>query len=117
MNMPSPEQSNNWDETRRPARDTEDWLAAIGPEDEDREVILDGLEDYGFDLRDEDDQNDNPIPLTPSDWGDTEGEPTELQQRIRQSNINQDHFRPVEEEVLDAIVEDRPPDDGMSLPE
>lgn len=40
----------------RPARDTEDWLDAIGPEDMSRERVVENLEQYGFDIYDDDEQ-------------------------------------------------------------
>ncbi len=37
------------DDEERPNRDTEDWLETIGPEDMDRERVIENLEDYGWD--------------------------------------------------------------------
>ena len=49
-------QSFTDDRLDRPARDTGDWLDAIGPEDMSRARVIDNLEEFGFDLQDDDDE-------------------------------------------------------------
>lgn len=56
----------------RKMREDPDWFKAIGPEDEDEEVIEEGLEEYGWNQMDEDDFESDPVgPADMPDW--TEG--------------------------------------------
>ena len=44
------------DPLERPNRDTDNWLDAIGPEGLSRDRVVDNLEEFGFDLEDDDDE-------------------------------------------------------------
>lgn len=103
------------DEAERPARDTDDWIETIGPEDMSRERVAENLEQYGFDIMDDDDE----LSLESSDQefgggyangaykdvvevGDliTHNTPLDAEQELSQ--------RPTEDEVIDETQDDDP---------
>lgn len=109
------------DPAERPARDTEDWLEAIGPEDMDRDRVIQNLEQYGFDIMDDDDE----LSLESDDQefggGYANGAYTDIEEvgdRITHDtplDAEQElDLRPTEEEVIDELDdEDETLDDEM----
>ena len=114
-------QSTIDDRADRPARDTEDWLDAIGPEDMSRERVVQNLEQYGFDIQDDDEKlslessdqefgggYENGAYTDVEEVGDLIGHDTPLDAEQMTS------LRPTEDEVLDELDgDDETLDDEM----
>ncbi|MFO7322800.1 MAG: hypothetical protein DIU68_013810 [Chloroflexota bacterium] len=109
------------DDEERPNRDTEDWLETIGPEDMDRERVIENLEDYGWDKLDDDEA----LSLESAERGSyVEGyEDGAIEDVVEIGDLEaQDtpvdadepaSFRPTEDEVFDAITGEDDLDDEM----
>lgn len=107
-------------------RDRADWIESIGPEDEDPEVILDQLEDYGWDELD--DVVEMSLPSAhPAEWwkSDSGDDPDvvgdELYSTLIDANDNLS-LRPVEDQVMDDLGEvdltdDDDPEDDLNFPQ
>jgi hypothetical protein len=87
-------------------RDYADWVKDIGPEDMDRERVVENLEAYGFEVMDEDVWVSNPTTESDMpDWVDDESEPTPhltadlLDEHLATSEAT----RPVEDEITDRL--------------
>ncbi len=96
-------------------RDYADWIKDIGPEDMDRERVVQNLEGYGWEIMDEDVWVSNPTTESDMpDWVDGESKPTPrttanlLEERFASS----DTPRPVEDEVTARVDGDAPDDAG-----
>jgi hypothetical protein len=58
-----------WTAAPSDLREDPDWFDAIGPENEDPEIVADHLNDYGFNQMDEDDFESDPVgPADSPDW-------------------------------------------------
>jgi hypothetical protein len=91
----------------RPSRDTDDWLDAVGPEDMSRDEKVELLEEYGFDLDDEDELIDLPITADAEGFKiDNGDDPDELGDELYATPVDADDnlsVRPVEDEAIEDI--------------
>lgn len=98
-----------WEPGERPNRDTNTWLDAIGPEDMSAAQKVEFLEEYGFDLQDQDEVID--LPPTADAEGyhiDVGDDPDEVGDELRSTPLDADDnlaLRPVEDTVLDTLDE------------
>jgi hypothetical protein len=98
---------NEQEEEASELRDTAEWLEVLGPEDMDRERVMDNLEEYGFDLMDDDERLSVPSATETPGW-DLENAETmsdEVGEQLNQLDLG-DQFRPVEDDVIDELDED-----------
>jgi|FLYN01.1.fsa_nt_gi hypothetical protein len=98
-------------------RDYADWVKDIGPEDMDRETVMENLEDYGFEVMDEDTWVSNPTTESDMpDWVDDETEPTpRMTEDLLEEQLSNDNAtRPVEDVVIDRLDGDEPDEDDES---
>lgn len=89
-------------------RDIAGWAEAIGPEELDRNRVMENLEQYGFDQMDQDDIVDMPNP-TGSDtpyWKSELTDVEEVGERLEEIENSGQSFRTVEDDVLDHLAED-----------
>jgi hypothetical protein len=97
-----------------------DWLDAIGPEDMSRERVIENLEEFGFDIADDDDE----LSLESDDQefggGYANGAYTDVEEVgdliDEDTPLDADEpssFRPVEDEAIGDISGDDPLDDEM----
>jgi len=97
---------NDDDEDEEGLRDYAPWLEAIGPEDMDRDLVMEELEDYGFEQMDEDDFVSNPTQESDMpDWTDS-GDSNERQdtvERIDELSEHEDWERPTEDEATNDL--------------
>lgn len=105
----------------RPNRDTDNWLETIGPEDMDRDRVVDKLEDYGWDVLEKDEK----LSLPTADEGSYVGgyeqgayvdvvEVGDLEWQNTPVDADQpDTFRPTEDEAFDEITGADDLDDEM----
>jgi hypothetical protein len=109
------------------ARKDGDWFNAIGPEDEDPDVIQDGLEQYGFDKFDVDDLVSLPSAAPMGglllDNGD---DPDEVGDELYATLVDADDnlsFRPLEDLVIEELDGDDDdfdaddPEDDLNFPQ
>jgi hypothetical protein len=92
-------------------RDYADWVKDIGPEDMDRERVVENLENYGFEVMDEDVWVSNPTTESDMpDWVDDESEPTpHLTANLMEEQLSAGNApRPVEDEVTQRLDGDKP---------
>ena len=95
-----------WEEGERPNRVTEDWLETIGPEDMDRDTVVEMLEEYGFDFQDDDEQLDLPKTADVGGYNVDEGDPDELGETIGLTLLDAEDntsLRPVEDQAIDDL--------------
>lgn len=93
---------NEQEENDPELRDTAEWLEAIGPEDMDRERVMENLEEYGFDLMDDDERLSVPSATEAPGW-DLENSETmaeEVGDQLDELDLN-GSFRPVEDDVIE----------------
>ena len=82
------------------------WLEAIGPEDMDRDLVMEELEDYGFEQMDEDDFVSNPTQEGDMpDWTDSgdANERRDTAERIDELSEHEKWERPTEDEATDDM--------------
>lgn len=105
-------QSYEDDPRERPARDTDDWLDAVGPEDMSRDRVVDNLEEFGFDIADDDEQLS--LESDDQEFGGAyqNGAYTDINEvgdRIDQDTPldaeedDEEDFRPTEDEAVDEL--------------
>jgi hypothetical protein len=109
------------------ARKDGDWFSAIGPEDEDPDVIEDQLEDYGLDLLDEDELVSIPGAADMEGWKLEVGDdPDEVGDELYATSIDADDnlsLRPVEDIVIDDLDgndyfdDPEDPEDDLNFPQ
>ncbi|WP_119069536.1 hypothetical protein [Aggregatilinea lenta] len=100
-----------WDEQEAEYEEEAPQLEVIGPEDEDPEVIEENLEEYGYDLMDNDEivsvPSAGPTPGWESDTGVDEDDPND---RLRGMANDSEGERPVEDEAIADLDGDLPPE-------
>lgn len=114
-------ESYNDDPQDRPASDTDDWLADIGPEELSRDRVIENLEEYGFDIQDDDDELSLESSGQEFGGGYVNGAYTDVEEvgdlisqdtPLDANEVNS--LRPTEDEVLDELDdEDETLDDEM----
>ncbi len=101
-------------------REDPDWFKYIGPEDEDPDVIAENLEEYGFNLMDEDDFESDPVgPADMPDWTneavyggdrpmmpDYPDAPLEDHLRIIDVSLEEDALYPHEEFLDETMIDE-----------
>lgn len=92
-------------------RDIADELEVIGPDDLDPDVKMENLEEYGFDLMDQDELLSVPSATPTPGW---ELEPSldepRTEEELRSMANDSEGFRPVEDDVIAELDDDLPPD-------
>jgi hypothetical protein len=104
---------NDGDEAR--FREDGNWFDAIGPEDEDPEVIEDQLEGYGFDLWDDDELISLPSAAQTEGYKlDIGDDPDVVGDELYATPLDADDnlsLRPVEDVAIEDLDGDDDPDD------
>jgi hypothetical protein len=91
-------------------RNTNDWLDAIGPEDMDPDQKVELLEEYGFDLQDQDERVDLPRDADAEGYMVDDGDDPEIVgDELRSTLLDAEDnaaIRPVEDAVFDDLDQD-----------
>jgi len=94
-------------------RDYAEWVEEIGPEEMDRKIVVENLEDYGWEVMGEDNWVSEPtmesdMPDWLEDDDEDEPEPRERKALLEEQLLSGEIPRPVEDVVIDELDGDEP---------